>query len=172
MPPLSNRDRISNPLKDPQVMSWWRTFPAHAFGSKSRLKLAESLDRYSATNSVLQRALRGDAASAVRIALQLRRDETIAAHTDLAMTALLRCALDGSGGAALVLSHALGLLPLENPNGARRLGVSWLAHNLASVLPQKSHHKGSKKFPSQNGGPAGNGRVVPAADRADVGGLS
>jgi hypothetical protein len=164
MPPLSNRDRISNPLRTPQLMSWWRTFPAHAFGSKSRLRLAEALNRLSSTNSIWRGALRGDAAAALHVVLRTRPAKTITARTDLMMTVLLCCALEGSAGAALVMSHALRQLPLEDRICARRLGASWLAHNLASALSQKLQHKGNKKCASRTRDHNREGCLVAAPD--------
>jgi hypothetical protein len=157
---------------DAIVLAWWRTFPADSFGPNTRRRLSEVLDRISAPNSVWRQALQGDAASAVHVVLRTQRVETITSRTDLMMTALARCALEGSAGAALVLAHALRVLPLENREVARRLGASWLVHNLASAFSQKSYHKVSKKDASRNGAPAGSGRVVAAAAGSAAGGLS
>jgi hypothetical protein len=164
-------DPTTATARDPIVMAWWRTFPADEFGSNARRRLGEVLDRISATNPVWQLALRGDAAAAVCIALQTRRDETITSRTDLLMTALMRCALEGSAGAALILSHSLRQLPLENRNDAR-LGVSWLAYNLNTVLPQQSRRRASKKVASRTGVAAGGGRVIVEADYANIRGMS
>lgn len=160
-------DPATAKARDPIVMAWWRTFSADAFGSNARRRLAEVLDRISATNPVWQNALRGDGASAVCIVLQTRRDETITSRTDLMMTALLRCACDGSAGAALVLSHALRQWPLEKHDGAR-LGASWLAHNLELAPLKRSRHS-DPKFASRNSSAAGDGREITTAD---VGGMS
>ena len=50
-------------------------------------------------------------------------------EADLAMTAVLRGALDGDAAAALVLSHVIGSAELHYPF-AMELSASWLAHRL------------------------------------------
>jgi hypothetical protein len=69
------------------------------------------------------------------------------------------------------LSHALRQLPLQNRSGAR-LGVSWLAHNLNSALPQQSRRRASKTAASRTGVAAGGGRVIVEADDANIRGMS
>lgn len=135
-------ERFAN---DALVMSWWRIVPAHALGPDSRRRIGEVLDRVFATDALRQSALNGDPASAVFAALQLRDDKAVTVRTDLMMTALLRCALEGSAGAALVMSHLLRRLPLGGRRGSR-LGASWIVRNLSktsSPPPQRRHTGGT-----------------------------
>jgi hypothetical protein len=63
----------------------------------------------------------------------MERPPQVTARTDLTMTVLLNCALNGSAGAALVLSHALHQLPLDCVL-KRRLATSWRANNLRLAI--------------------------------------
>jgi hypothetical protein len=112
----------------------WRTVPADGFGRAHRDAVAECLQRTSSTVGVWRAAIRGDAPSAISLLLQSGPPARITARTDLMMTALLSCALNGSAGAALVLSHALRQMPLDHAV-KHRLATSWLVHNLHLALP-------------------------------------
>ena len=85
--------------------TWWRKFPAHAFAHKAAL-IAADLDRLTAVNPVLRNALRGDVISAIQLA---KNEEgacvPFAVETDLVMTALVRCALEGSAAAAVMMAN-------------------------------------------------------------------
>jgi hypothetical protein len=112
----------------------WRTVPADGFGPAQRAAVVECVQRTSSTIGIWRAAIRGDAPSAIRLFLKSRSPSQITARTDLMMTALLNCALNGSAGAALVLSHALRRMPLDRVL-KRRLATSWLANNLRLALP-------------------------------------
>jgi hypothetical protein len=112
----------------------WRTVPADGFGYDHRAAVAECVRRTSSTIEAWRAAIHGDAPSAIRLALRMERPSQIAARTDLTMTVLLNCALNGSAGAALVLSHVLRQMPLDGVL-KRRLATSWLANNLRLGLP-------------------------------------
>jgi hypothetical protein len=84
-------------------------------------------------------ALRADAPTSIAIAIGVMPIDKIDLEADLAMSALALCALDGSAGAALVLSHILRRTPLDHPFG-RDLAASWLVLNLCRTLAAKSHH--------------------------------
>jgi hypothetical protein len=102
----------------------WRTMPADGFGPDHR---ASTIEAWRA-------AIHGDAPSAIRLALRMERPSQITARTDLTMTVLLNCALNGSAGAALVLLHALRQMPLDGVV-KHRLATSWLVSNLRLALP-------------------------------------
>jgi hypothetical protein len=112
----------------------WRTVPADGFGSDHRAAVAECIRRTSSTIEAWRAAIHGDAPSAICLALRMDRPSQLTARTDLTMTVLLNCALNGSAGAALVLSHALRQMPLDEVR-KRRLATSWLANNLRLALP-------------------------------------
>ena len=72
-------------------------------------------------------ALEGDAAAAIGFAFSLMPIEKMTLRADIAMTALLRCALERNAAAALVLAQVLGLTNLGHPL-ATELATSWLAY--------------------------------------------
>ena len=115
------------------ALGLWRTVPADGFGTDHRAAVAECMRRTSSTIDIWRAAIHGDAPSAIRLALRMERKPQITARTDLTMTVLLNCALNGSAGAALVLSHALRQMPLDGVL-KRRLATSWLANNLRLAL--------------------------------------
>jgi hypothetical protein len=112
----------------------WRTMPADGFGPDHRAAVAECMRRTSSTIEAWRAAIHGDAPTAIRLALGMERTSQITARTDLTMTMLLNCALNGSAGAALVLSHALRQMPLDGVV-KHRLATSWLVSNLRLALP-------------------------------------
>jgi hypothetical protein len=112
----------------------WRTVPADSFGPDHRAAVAECMRRTSSTIEDWRAAIHGDAPSAIGLALRMERPSQLTARTDLTMTVLLNCALSGSAGAALVLSHALRQMPVAGVL-KRRLATSWLANNLRLALP-------------------------------------
>jgi len=72
-------------------------------------------------------ALRGDAAAAIDVALSFMPLASITLHTDIAATALLRCALYGNASAALVMAQLIGLGDVHVPQ-AVELAKSWLEY--------------------------------------------
>lgn len=67
--------------------------------------------------------------AAITTALALMPIEETTLEVDLAMTTVVRGALDGDAVAALVLSHVMGHAALDHPF-ATELSPSWLAHHL------------------------------------------
>jgi hypothetical protein len=80
------------------------------------------------TMDVWRKAVGGDAASAMGLALRMEIPSAITPRTDIVMTVLLHNALRGSAGAALVLSNLLRRMPIDRAVRGR-LAASWLAHN-------------------------------------------
>jgi hypothetical protein len=118
---------------EPDALTHWRRLPADQFTASE----IEDL-QFALANAALLReprwdaAAQGDAAAANGIALGMLPIERIVVRHDLAMTALVLCALKGSAGAAVALAHVLRKIPAGHPR-AGRLGASWLARNLASA---------------------------------------
>ncbi|SIN83791.1 hypothetical protein SAMN05443247_00096 [Bradyrhizobium erythrophlei] len=114
--------------EDSSPLAWWRTLPSDTFGEAQRLILLRTLeidvlhggDDFAA-------ALEGDAAAAIGVAFSLMPIEEVTLKADIAMTALLRCALERNAAAALVLAQVLGLTDLGH-SFATELAVSWLAY--------------------------------------------
>lgn len=116
-------------LEDTVPLAWWRSLPSDAFRDAEHLALSATLERISVLHGddKFAVALEGDAAAAIAVALSLMPIERITLQTDIAMSALLRCALDRSAAAALVLSQILGLTDLGHGLSIE-LAASWFAH--------------------------------------------
>jgi hypothetical protein len=117
----------------PHALLLWRTVPAHDFDPARRAAVADCMRRTSSTIDVWRKAVGGDAASAMGLALGMDIPSEITVRTDFKMTVLLHSALGGSAGAALVLSSLLRRMPIDGVL-RRRLATSWLAHNFRYVI--------------------------------------
>lgn len=119
----------------PHALLLWRTVPAHDFDPARRAAVADCMRRTSSTIEVWRKAVGGDAASAMGLALGMDIPSEITIRTDFKMTVLLHSALAGSAGAALVLSSLLRRMPIDGVL-RRRLATSWLAHNFRLAWPE------------------------------------
>ena len=110
-------------------LRWWRTMPPGMFRSDDRQALQDIL---SGTAIIGERdwkyARRGCAASAFRIALPMIPIVRSGPVVDLAMSAVLLCALNGNGAASGVMVHALRSLA-----GGRELAAEWREAELPQV---------------------------------------
>jgi hypothetical protein len=110
-------------------LRWWRTMPPGMFTSDDRQALQDIL---SATAIIGERewkyARRGCAASAFGIALPMIPIVRSGPIVDLAMSAVLLCALNGNGAAAGVMVHALRSLA-----GGRELAAEWREAELPQI---------------------------------------
>jgi hypothetical protein len=125
--------------EDTSPLAWWRTLPSAAFRDAEHLLLRATLEGITVLHGgdKFAAALRGDAAAAIAVAFSLMPIEAITLQVDLAMTALLRCALERNAAAALVLAQVLGLTDLGHPF-ATELAASWFARGLRhSTDPRK-----------------------------------
>jgi hypothetical protein len=116
-----------------RALQLWRTVPAHGFDAARHAAVMDCMCRTSSTIKVWRDAIGGDAASAIGLALRMEAAPRITPRTDLTMTVLLACALRGSAGAALVLSHLIRRMPIEGA-AKGRLATSWLVRNLEVYL--------------------------------------
>lgn len=124
---------------DSSVLAWWRRLPSDLFQDTERSILLATLRQISVLHADegVAAALDGDPAAAIGVALSLMPMEEIVLPVDIAMTALLRCALDRNAAAALVLAQVLGLSDLGHPF-ATELAASWYTHGLRySTNPRK-----------------------------------
>ena len=110
-------------------LAWWRTLPPDAFGDAERLLLLATLEQIDVLHGGddFAAALKGDPAAAIGVAFSLMPVEAMTLKVDIAMTALLQCALERNAAAALVLAQVLGLTDLGHPF-ATELATSWLAY--------------------------------------------
>lgn len=124
----SNRlDSLKDVYKS-HVLVLWRTIPAQDFNAVRRLEVGTFIGGLATTSSEWQRAVAGDPADAVRIAMRSQIPGSVTFALDVRMTLLLNAALNGSSGASVVLAHLLRKMPL---GCAKRnaLATSWLVHS-------------------------------------------
>jgi len=132
---LSKRREPENGAPLPQrldrghPLGWWRTMRPDLFGDAECLLVRSALDGLAVlgADKDFSAALKGDAAAAIGVAFSLMPVEEMTLRADIAMTALLRCALERNAAAALVLAQVLGLTDLGHSH-ATELAASWLAY--------------------------------------------
>jgi hypothetical protein len=119
--------------EDASPLAWWRTLPSDAFADAEDLHLVATLEKIDVlhANDDFAAALEGDPSAAIGVAFSMMPLEEITLQTDIAMTALLRCALERNAAAALVLAQVLGLTGLGH-GYAVELAASWLAYGRRS----------------------------------------
>jgi len=87
---------------------WWRTAPPGRLDATHRYALRRSLSQIAVLGEPgWQRAVAGDAAEAIGIALPIIHSGECGSRLDIVMSAVLLCALNGNPAAALLLAHAL-----------------------------------------------------------------
>lgn len=87
---------------------WWRTTPPSRLDATHRYALRRSLSQIAVLGEPgWQRAVAGDAAEAIGIALPIIASGESGSRLDIVMSAVLLCALQGNPAAALLLAHAL-----------------------------------------------------------------
>jgi hypothetical protein len=139
--PEARRAPSSWPFNTDDVtpLEWWRTMPAEHLGDAQLSHLRATVAKISVMKDrQWLSSLQGDAAASIAIAIGAMPIGQITLEIDLAMSSLALCALDGSAGAALVLSHILRQVPLDHPFG-RELSASWLALDLHRALNAKGY---------------------------------
>jgi hypothetical protein len=130
--PLARRLDRGHPL------GWWRTLRPDLFGDAERHQVRSALDGLAVLGAGKNSgaALKGDAAAAISAALSLAPVREVTLKVDIAMTALLSCALKNDPAAVLVLSHILGLAQWGD-KGAEDLGLAWLDRHIAHPMDPK-----------------------------------
>jgi hypothetical protein len=115
--------------EDASPLTWWRTLPSDAFRDTERLLLLAMLEQIDVLHGGddFTAALEGDPSAAIGVAFSVMPVEEMALTVDIAMTALLQCALERNAAAALVLAQVLGLTDLGHPY-AIELAAWWLAY--------------------------------------------
>jgi hypothetical protein len=119
------------------ALSWWRCLPADGFDDERKAHLERCVTNITSTIEVWRKAIGGDAAAAVNIALLMGSRPAVTPGTDLAMTVLLRCALKNSC-AAFIMSVLIRRMPIEDKL-KNRIATSWLVHNLLLAYPELQH---------------------------------
>jgi hypothetical protein len=114
--------------KEPYPCRLWRMIPADAFNESHRLAVCAYIVEFSPRDIEWRRAIAGDAACAVRIALRMKIPDEVTYPVDARMSLLLYSAFNGSAAAALVLAHLLRKMPLDPPL-KNQLAASWLVRD-------------------------------------------
>ncbi|MEY9419434.1 hypothetical protein ABIF69_005876 [Bradyrhizobium japonicum] len=121
------------PLKADDItpLQWWRTLPSHAFRDAEQVLLLATLERIRVLHGSddLAAALAGDVAAAIDVVFALMPIDFTALTTDIAISALMRCALAPNATAALVMAQVVGLTILDH-GLATELAASWYTHGL------------------------------------------
>ncbi|WP_354079667.1 hypothetical protein [Bradyrhizobium sp. S3.5.5] len=126
--------------------------PAERFGAEAKQNLLTCISRISATSDEWRKAIGGDAAAAVDLALHLGTPVMLGHRVDLTMTLLLRAALDDSA-AATAMADRLSAMPFDLRKRSK-LATSWLLHSI--WLENRRRRRSSDKGP-----PAPNGSDIP-----------
>jgi hypothetical protein len=113
--------------EDASPLAWWRTLPSDRLGDAEARLVNATLAKIDVMGGgdALAPALRGEIGADVAVALSLMPIDDVTLEVDLAMTAVLRGALERDGLAALVLAHVLGRADINHPF-ATELSASWL----------------------------------------------
>jgi hypothetical protein len=131
--------------RDTAPLAWWRTLPPDVFRDAERLLLLATLDGICVLNggAGFAAAISGDATAAIGVGFSKMPITERTLTADIAMTALLRCALERNATAALVLAQIIGLTELEHTFGAA-LAASWYTYALHhSADPRKLGQAGA-----------------------------
>jgi len=107
-------------------LHWWRRLPAPAFTAVHVAVLRKAIAGISiAGEPNWPAAETGDPVAAVGVALRaIKRRRWPSPGFDLVMSALLRCAIEGSHTAGLVLEYALGRMAAKDP-ACTAVAASW-----------------------------------------------
>lgn len=109
--------------------AYWRILREDEFDDAHRAEVSTFLNNEAPCGSPdWQKAIAGDAAAAIAIALQHPLDGFPNEQTDMAMTAVLYCALNGDAAAAVMIADVVRSIP--NGRLSARIRTSWLAANI------------------------------------------
>lgn len=117
---------------------WWRCVRAENFHEMALRDMRLSIAKVELFSEPRwQKAVTGDAAAAIGIALSMRPEDSFHQKFDVAMTALVVCAAEGNAAACIVLSNIIRRLP-----GAGRrevcIAISWLVRAFRPVLEKRN----------------------------------
>lgn len=106
---------------------WWRTRKPNASLREGVSEIRRTLLRWEiAEEPDWSRAILGDASVAIRIAVeQMKTRKITASEVDLALSAVLACALEGEPASAIVISSALRRRSKCDPS-CKNLSLLWL----------------------------------------------
>src|SRR5215475_10995064 len=88
------------------AFAYWRGYTAEMFDEDLKRDVRACVGKISSTIPEWRAAIRGDAAAAVKLALQMRMPTEVTAPLDFTMTVLLAAAFEDAG-AASVMAHVI-----------------------------------------------------------------
>jgi len=131
---------MTHALDKTSPLAWWRTVPPSRLGATHRYALRRSLSQIAILGQPgWQRAVAGDAAEAIGIALPLILSGESGSRLDIVMSAVLLCALQGNPAAALLLAHALDS---RSHQDLWPLTERWLARIPTPTTPKSERSQG------------------------------
>ncbi|WP_398466506.1 hypothetical protein [Tardiphaga sp.] len=108
-----------------EPLAYWRTFGRPEYDTVRRILLSCEVGGILASDALWRRAITGDAASSIAIALTMRIPQTVTMPVDVRMSILLNAALTGDPACALVMGNMLSRMPL-GAGHRERLTRSWV----------------------------------------------
>ena len=122
---------LAQDLASVSPLIWWRTRRPGPLLCRSISKIREALLETEIDGEPdWFRAILGNAAVAIRIAVdQMKANKITAAEIDLALSAVLACALEGEPASAILISSALRRRSKCDPS-CKTLSALWLVANL------------------------------------------
>jgi hypothetical protein len=137
-------DRLGNPL------SSWRSLRALDFSFHDVKSMRTLLGKTVLLGQPKWGAAAGgDGPAAVAVAISFIPAVKITPALDLAMTALIACAIEGDPGAAIVASNILRHLPGATPRH-HQIATSWFVSNLATCASRKTRGAVTELVPLTN----------------------
>jgi hypothetical protein len=137
----SQADKLDNQL------SSWRTLRALDFSFHDLTSMRALLAKTTLLGQPKwAAAVAGDGPAAVAVAISFIPAGQITPSLDLAMTALIACAIEGDPGAAIVASNILRHLPDATPCH-HQIATSWFVSNLATCISRKARRGATEMAP-------------------------
>jgi hypothetical protein len=116
----------------------WREKVAYRFNDADTVAVKELLNKAVLLNEPKwAEARKGDAATAIALAVAEWPVINISPRVDLIMSAILFAGMTGSAAAAVVLAHVLRQLP-GGRKIHKRIAASWLTRNLQTALAKRA----------------------------------
>jgi hypothetical protein len=114
-------------------LSLWRTLRAAEFEAPDLVAIRRLLAKIVLFGRPKWRdAVVGNAPAAIAVAVSFLPIDNVTLQVDLAMTALISCAIEGNLAAAIVVANILRNLPGSAPLH-RQIATSWFVSNLATA---------------------------------------
>lgn len=119
-------------------LRWWRRLPSYDFTATHLAVIRKAISGFLLISEPhWPAAAKGNPAAAVGVALRtIKRQGKPSPGFDLVMSALLRCAIEGSATAVLVLAHVLDRMATKDRSCAA-LAASWRSVKVAGQVRRR-----------------------------------